>query len=279
MKDYSKTFLKLSIIYLSIMFFLLSCEQEPYLRFDEIDSIETESNIEEYIEHYFDIASDSYTQPDGEDYFLKPHRWKYDGFNGTEKIDVFFHESFDNINAKNNLISFFSVLDNIIEDELIKFNVVDNINDADIVIVFGPDNFQSIFGGGVNDNWLGQAFTINEEEYNDDNIVNPDVCSIVEGRIWVDTYDELLIKHEFLHVLGFIHTNKNNSIMNHYTNLMSNLKDIDEKAIYLKYNNDLVQEVITVPGGTGFPDWLFTDEEYELHLENVRITLENRFDL
>lgn len=283
MKDYSKTFLKLSIIYLSIMFFLLSCEQEPYLRVDEIDSIETESNIEEYIEHYFDIASDSYTQPDGEDYFLKPHRWKYGGFNGTEKIDVFFHESFDNINAKNNLISFFSVLDNIIEDELIKFNVVDNINDADIVIVFGHNNFQSIFGGDVNDNWLGQAVTINEQEYeqeyNDDNIVNPDICSIVEGRIWVDTYDELLIKHEFLHVLGFIHTNKNNSIMNHYISLMSNLKDIDEKAIYLKYNNDLVQEVIAVPGATGFPNWLFTNEEYEIHLDNVRLTLENRFNL
>ena len=265
------------------MFFLLSCEQEPYLRVDEIDSIETESNIEEYIEHYFDIASDSYTQPDGEDYFLKPHRWKYGGFNGTEKIDVFFHESFDNINAKNNLISFFSVLDNIIEDELIKFNVVDNINDADIVIVFGHNNFQSIFGGDVNDNWLGQAVTINEEEYeqeyNDDNIVNPDICSIVEGRIWVDTYDELLIKHEFLHVLGFIHTNKNNSIMNHHTSLMSNLKDIDEKAIYLKYNNDLVQEVIAVPGATGFPNWLFTNEEYEIHLDNVRLTLENRFNL
>ena len=278
MKDYSKTFLKLSIIYLSIMFFLLSCEQEPYLRVDEIDSIETESNIEEYIEHYFDIASDSYTQPDG-NYFQKPLRWKYGGFNGTEKIDVFFHESFDNINAKNNLISFFSVLDNIIEDELIKFNVVDNINDADIVIVFGHNNFQSIFGGDVNDNWLGQAVTVNEEEYNDDNIVNPDVCSIVEGRFWVDIYDELLIKHEFLHVLGFIHTNKNNSIMNHYTNLMANLKDIDEKAIYLKYNNDLVQEVIAVPGGTGFPDWLFTNEEYEIHLDNVRLTLENRFNL
>ena len=279
MKDYSKTFLKLSIIYLSIMFSLLSCEQEPYLRVDEIDSIETESNIEEYIEHYFDIASDSYTQPDG-NYFLKPHRWKYGGFNGTEKIDVFFHESFDNINAKNNLISFFSVLDNIIEDELIKFNVVDNINDADIVIVFGHNNFQSIFGGDVNDNWLGQAVTINEQEYeqeyNDDNIVNPDICSIVEGRIWVDTYDELLIKHEFLHVLGFIHTNKNNSIMNHNTSLMSNLKDIDEKAIYLKYNNDLVQEV---PGATGFPNWLFTNEEYEIHLDNVRLTLENRFNL
>ena len=171
----------------------------------------------------------------------------------------------------------------LIEDELIKFNVVDNINDADIVIVFGHNNFQSIFGGDVNDNWLGQAVTINEEEYeqeyNDDNIVNPDICSIVEGRIWVDTYDELLIKHEFLHVLGFIHTNKNNSIMNHYTSQMSNLKDIDEKAIYLKYNNDLVQEVIAVPGGTGFPDWLFTNEEYEIHLDNVRLTLENRFNL
>jgi len=67
--------------------------------------------------------------------------------------------------------------------------------------------------------------------------------------------------------------------MNHYTNLMANLKDIDEKAIYLKYNNDLVQEVIAVPGGTGFPDWLFTNEEYEIHLDNVRLTLENRFNL
>ena len=41
------------------------------------------SLIEEYIEHYFDIASDSYTQPDGEDYFIKHQRWKYGGFNGT----------------------------------------------------------------------------------------------------------------------------------------------------------------------------------------------------
>ena len=264
------------ILLISSLIFLFSCEKDKVLITSDEPST---SLIEEYIEHYFDIASDSYTQPDGEDYFLKPHRWKYGGFNGTEKIDVFFHESFDNINAKNKLISFFSVLDNIIEDELIKFNVVDNINDADIVIVFGHNNFQSIFGGDVNDNWLGQAVTINEEEYNDDNIVNPDICSIVEGRIWVDAYDELLIKHEFLHVLGFIHTNKNNSIMNHYTSQMSNLKDIDEKAIYLKYNNDLVQEVIAVPGATGFPNWLFTNEEYEIHLDNVRLTLENRFDL
>lgn len=281
MNDYSKTFLKLSIIYLSIVFLLMSCEGETYLRFDEIEPVNTESNIEEYIEHYFDIASDSYTQPDGEDYYLKPFRWKYGGFNGTDKIDVFFHESFDNINAKNNLIDFFSVLDNIIEDELIKFNVVDNFNDADIIIVFGPDNYQSIFGGNPNDNMLGQAIIVNEEEYNDeyDNIDNPDLCSIVRGSFWVNDYDDLLIKHEFLHVLGFIHTNKNNSIMNHYITQMSDLKDIDEKAIYLKYNNDLVQEVVPVPGGTGFPDWLFTNEEYEIHLDNVRLTLENRFNL
>ena len=67
--------------------------------------------------------------------------------------------------------------------------------------------------------------------------------------------------------------------MNHLINKMANLKDEDEKAIYLKYNNDLSQEVIAVPGATGFPDWLFTNEEYEIHLDNVRITLENRFDL
>ena len=67
--------------------------------------------------------------------------------------------------------------------------------------------------------------------------------------------------------------------MNHYTSLMSNLKDVDEKAIYLKYNNDLVQEVIAVPGATGFPNLLFTNEEYEIHLDNVRLTLENRFNL
>ena len=165
------------ILLISSLIFLFSCEKDKVLITSDEPST---SLIEEYIEHYFDIASDSYTQPDGEDYFLKPHRWKYGGFNGTEKIDVFFHESFDNINAKNNLISFFSVLDNIIEDELIKFNVVDNINDADIVIVFGHNNFQSIFGGDVNDNWLGQAVTLNEEEYEQE--YNDDV-RVVDGLL------------------------------------------------------------------------------------------------
>ena len=104
------------ILLISSLIFLFSCEKDKVLITSDEPST---SLIEEYIEHYFDIASDSYTQPDGEDYFLKPHRWKYGGFNGTEKIDVFFHESFNNINAKNNLISFFSVLDNIIEDDII----------------------------------------------------------------------------------------------------------------------------------------------------------------
>lgn len=280
MNDYSNTFLKISITYLSIIFLLMSCEDDSYLHLDETEPVNTESNIEEYIEHYFDIASDSYTQPDGEDYYLKPPRWKYGGLNGTEKIDVFFHESFDNIAAKNNLIDFMSVLDNIIEDELIKFNIVDNIVDADITIVFGPDNYQTIFGGDPNVNMLGQAVWVTEGESDNTSIVNPDICSIVAGSFWVDVYNDLLIKHEFLHVLGFIHTNKSNSIMNHYVSEMSNLKDLDEKAIYLKYNNDLSQEVEAVSGQTtGFPIWLFTKEEYEIHLDKVRLALEIRFDL
>jgi len=280
MKDYSKTFLKLSIIYLSIIFFLLSCEEEPYLRFGEIDSIEAESNIEPYLTHYSQISTGKFNY-EGDTYHLKPARWKHGGFKGTEKIDVFFHESFNNVNAKNELINFFSVLDGIIEDENIKFNVVNNIDDADITIVFGPDVYQSLLNIVPNPDRLGEATFKNEEWLSDTNsdIVNPDLCSIGEGSFWVREYNDLLIKHEFLHLLGFQHRNNINTIMNTMVDRMTNLKDIDEKAIYLKYNNDLVQVVSPNSGSVGFPDWLFTEEEYDIHLDNVKLTLENRFDL
>ncbi len=281
MRDYSKTFLTLSILYLSIVFLLMSCEKDTYQELDEIDSVNTELLIDSYVKHYSKIATGEFTfGGDGETYHLKPKRWKHGGFKGTNKIDVFFHESFDDDNAKNELISFLSVLDNIIEDENIKFNIVNNINDADITIVFGSDVYQSLFGGSPNNDMLGQAWYSNEEMLaeNNPNIVNPDLCSIGEGRFWVEIYNDLLIKHEFLHVLGFGHTNTT-TIMNHYVDRMRNLKDIDEKVIYLKYNTYLDTEVLPVPGGNGFPDWLFTKEEYEVHLDNVRFTLENRFNL
>lgn len=265
------------ILLISSLICLFSCEKDEVLITSDEPST---SLIEEYIEHYSSIAAGKFGWNDGEIYYLKPARWKNGGFKGSDKIDVFFHESFDDVNAKNELISFFSVIDNIIEDENIKFNVVNSINDADITIVLGADTHKTIYDSEPNYDFEGQAFLRNEEELADEyNIVNPDICKIVEGSFWVERYDDLLIKHEFLHVLGFLHTPKSNSMMNHLINKMANLKDEDEKAIYLKYNNDLSQEVIAVPGATGFPDWLFTNEEYEIHLDNVRLTLENRFNL
>ena len=223
------------ILLISSLICLFSCEKDDN---DYIPPEPPETSIEEYINHYSTISTPSYVW-EGTEYREKPARWKNGGFKGSDKIDVFFHESFDDVNAKNELISFFSVIDNIIEDENIKFNVVNSINDADITIVLGADTHKTIYDSEPNYDFEGQAFWRNEEELADEyNIVNPDICKIVEGSFWVERYDDLLIKHEFLHVLGFSHTPKSNSMMNHLINKMANLKDEDEKAIYLKYNNE-----------------------------------------
>ena len=254
----------------------MSCEKDDN---DYIPPEPPETSIEEYINHYSTISTPSYVW-EGTEYRERPFRWKDGGLKGTDSIDVFFHESFSNTTAKNELITFLSVLDNIIEDENIKFNVVDSIEDADITIVFGPDNYEDIYNNEPNYDWLGQA-TWRPESDTEYDIVDSDITKIVEGSFWVSVYDDLLIKHEFLHVLGFAHTNKYNSLMNHYVGNMANLKDIDEKAIYLKYDNNLSEKIIDndwMSNGTS-PPFLFTQYEYEIHLDNVKIALENRFDL
>ena len=278
MKNSIRTFLTISIIYLTLIFILSSCSVEGLFLNEPIEDFVEEpvkSDIEiidDIIKHFNDISTHLHNnwENTGENLYQRNSRWKDGGLNGTDRIDVFFKPSFNNDDAKNELISFMGVLDNIILDENIKFNVVNNIDDADIVIMFGDI---------ANDNIWGYASIENEYRYD---IPNADVTKIVFGEIKVDRYDDMLLKHEFLHVLGFHHTT-NLGIMNHYVSNQEDLSDTDIKVIQLLYHNgdygvESVPKYIDDPN-VNFPFNVVRTDEWNEHINNLIFILENRYDL
>ena len=279
MKDCFCTLLKASIIYLTALLTLVSCEKEE-LPSEESDKV----IIDRIINHFQDISTHLYSdwEGTGENLYQRNARWKDGGLNGTNKIDVFFHESFTNVSKKNGLIEFLETLDSNITDENIKFNIVTSIDSADITIFFGKDERDQVYGESADNGFLGAAIWDTE---NMRNIQNPDVTKIVHGNLWINIWDHKLLKHEFLHVLGFHHTNLN-GIMNHYVNNMRELKDLDVKVINLLYHNgdygvesvpEFVEGVDDI--NDTLPPNIVSKEEWDEHIDNLIYILENRYGL